>query len=437
MHHESGHRRARRASAGIAIAVLSITSWTAATAATPAGPAAPVGASDESFIADTFATGEELGGDLTIHVGAAMLLSTSQAYYGQEALKGIELAVEEIAAAGGPEFVIDTKDLAVSTTAGADAVREWGSDGDIHMAVAAGFFGTGSMIPLIDQYEIVTIDPGGGTSTTFQGKPFAWGGRAITPDDSLPGVVEYLKQEMPEATRWAVTGYDIGELTAGSVAKLEELAASAGAEIVGQSLVPLPSAGTPNYGQAIDQLREMDPDVIFNWVWGSDPAAFMRQYDLAGMDAVVVGPDFGASTVDIAGSAFDGYLFAYDYFDAQNPQNPWAEHFVSAFRERHGYDPDYYPANYYEDMFIFWELIQRTLANGGDVESGADLQAAMDENLEFASLYGAGDPTGTIAFDPDTHSVSFRPMGLFEVEDGAPKPLAYFNIDAAEFELAG
>ena len=26
---------------------------------------------------------------------------------------------------------------------------------------------------------------------------------------------------MPEATRWAVTGYDIGELTAGSVAKLE------------------------------------------------------------------------------------------------------------------------------------------------------------------------------------------------------------------------
>ena len=151
-----------------------------------------------------------------------MLLSTSQAYYGQQALKGLNLAAKEIKEAGGPEFTIETKDLAVSTTAGADAAREWGENGKIHMSLAAGFFGTGSMIPLIDQYKILTIDPGGGTSTAFQGKPFAWGGRAITPDDSLAGAVEYIKAKMPDAKRWAVTGYDIGELTKGTVAALAE-----------------------------------------------------------------------------------------------------------------------------------------------------------------------------------------------------------------------
>lgn len=405
----------------------------AGTAAGPAGSAAAE--ADAGFIKDTFATDTaNLGTGLEIEVGAAMLLSTSQAYYGQEALKGMEMAAAEIKAAGGPSFTFTTKDLAISTTAGADGAREWGEQGGIHMALASGFFGTGSMIPLIDQYKILTIDPGGGTSTAFQGKPFAWGGRAITPDDSLAGVVEYLKAAKPDAKRWAVTGYDIGELTKGSVAVLQALADEAGAEIVGQSLVALPSAGTPDYGKAIDQLRPMEPDVIFNWVWGSDPAAFMKQYALSGMDALVIGPDFGSTTVEIAGDAFDGYMFAYDYFDANNPQNPWAQHFVDAFRAEHGYDPDYYPANYYEDVYMLWEIVQRTLAAGGDVNNGDDLQAAMSENLEFPSLYGAGEATGTIAFDPTTHSTAFRPMGLFVLKDGKPEPVAYFNIGGAEYK---
>ncbi|MEI7991690.1 MAG: ABC transporter substrate-binding protein [Actinomycetota bacterium] len=388
------------------------------------------------FIKNTFAKDTaHLGGGLKIEIGAAMLLSTSQAYYGQEALKGMELAAAEIKAAGGPEFTFTTKDLAVSTTAGADGAREWGEKGKIHMALAAGFFGTGSMIPLIDQYKILTIDPGGGTSTVFQGKPYAWGGRAITPDDSLAGVVEYLKTAMPAAKRWAITGYDIGDLTKGTIAVLKALATSAGAEIVGQALVPLPSAGTADYPKAIDQLRSMKPDVIFNWVWGSDPAAFMKAYALSGMTAPVIGPDFGATTVDVAGSAFDGYMFAYDYFDAVNPQNPWAKHFVDAFRTKHGTDPDYYPANYYEDVYIFWEIVQRTLAAGGDVTNGADLQKAMLENLTFPSVYGTGDVTGSIAFDATSHSLAFRPMGLFVLKDGKPQPLAYFNIGGKDFKL--
>lgn len=423
--------------AGLVVAACGGDDETATTTAASAEPTADStsGAAGDDFIASTFATDTaNLGAGLEIEVGAAMLLSTSQAYYGQEALKGMEMAAAEIKAAGGPSFTFTTKDLAVSTTAGADGTREWGEAGKIHMALASGFFGTGSMIPLLDQYKILTIDPGGGTSTAFQGKPFAWGGRAITPDDSLAGVAEYLKVAMPDAKRWAITGYDIGELTKGTIAVLQALADEAGAEIVGQSLVPLPSAGTPDYGKAIDQLRAMEPDVIFNWVWGSDPAAFMKQYALSGMDAPVIGPDFGSTTVEIAGDAFDGYMFAYDYFDANNPQNPWAEHFVEAFRAEHGYDPDYYPANYYEDVYIFWEIIQRTLAAGGDVTNGDDLQKAMSENLEFASVYGAGDVTGSIAFDATSHSTAFRPMGLFVLKDGKPEPVAYFNIGGKEFQ---
>ena len=393
-------------------------------------------ADDPDFITTMFASdGGDLGGGQTIKVGAGLLLGTSQAYYGQQSKKGFELAAKEIEAAGGPKFEFDVKDLTITPTAGADVARAWGESG-IHLALAAGFFGTGSMIPIIAQHKIVTIDPGGGTSTTFQNKPFAWGGRAITPDDSLAGVVEYLKTEKPDAKRWAITGHDIGELTKGTIATLEKLAADAGAEIVGNALYALPGQGNVDYASVMSQLRGLEPDVIFNWAWGSDPAAFMKAYDTAGMEATVVGPDFGASTVDIAGDAFNGYQFAYDYFDATNPGNAWGEHFVKAFEEAYGESPDYYPANYYEDVFILWEVVKRVLADGGDLNDGDALEEAMKSDPTFPSVYGEGDPAGTIGFDPETHTLSNRPMGLFELQDGEPKPLAYFNIGGRDFEAA-
>jgi len=420
----------------------SATSAPAASSAAPSGGASTSASSANAnvdctdFIKKTFASdGGDLGGGRTIKAGAGLLLGTSQAYYGQQSQKGIDLAVKQIKEAGGPDFQFDVKDLTITPTAGADVARSWGGSG-IHLALAAGFFGTGSMIPVIAQDKILTFDPGGGTSTTFQGKDFAWGARAITPDDALPGVTEWLKKNKPDAKRWAIAGYDIGDLTKGSTKALEGLAASNGAQVVGQALFALPGQGTPDYPSIMGKLRGMNPDVIFLWTWGSDPAAFMKQYATSGMHAMVVGPDFGSSTVGIAGKAFDGYNFAYDYFDASSPGNAWGQCFVQAFRQEYKEDPDYYPANYYEDTFFLWETVKRVLKAGGDINDGDALQKALVSNLTLASVYGAGSPTGTITLDPGTHSVAKRPMGLFEVKDGKPKAAAYFNIAGADYNPA-
>lgn len=396
--------------------------------------------SDIDFIRQIFGgSAKAVGQGLTIPVGAGLLLSTSQAVYGQQSLKGMHLAAAQIKAAGGPTFTFNVKDLAASTTAGATAVTDWHAS-DIAMGLGAGFFAVGSMLPGMAQYKILVIDPGGGTSTVFQDKPYAWGGRAITPNDAFPGTLEWLKQKMPKASRFGVTGYNLGALTTGAVAQLNKQGPQfgpSGSHVVGETLVPEPGTGTDNWPAAIGALRNMNPDVIWNWVWGSDPAAFMKAYGPSGMSAPVIGPDYQASSDSLAGSAFYGYMFAFDYFDPKSPKNPWAQMFVKAYEASYNESPDYYPANYYEQMFVLWELVKRVIAAGGDIHNGADLQTALESKPTFASVYGTGSETGSLVWNTTTHTLAKRPMGLFKVGTGFKiEPLAYFNIGGVDFRLA-
>ena len=84
-----------------------------------------------------------------------------------------------------------------------------------------------------------------------------------------------------------------------------------------------------------------------------------------------------------------------------------------------------------------WDVIRRVLAKGGDINSGEELDAAFQEDLSAASVYGGDESTvGRYEIDPVTHSVIRRPMGVFERKDGVVTPLAYFDINGDEFRLA-
>jgi branched-chain amino acid transport system substrate-binding protein len=60
------------------------------------------------------------------------------------------------------------------------------------------------------------------------------------------------------------------------------------------------------------------------------------------------------------------------------------------------------------------------LAKGGDPTNTAQLQAALEANPEFPSLYGgSADQVGTVKFDVKEHTIS-KPMAVFKVENGKP-----------------
>lgn len=195
--------------------------------------------------------------------------------------------------------------------------------------------------------------------------------------------------------------------------------------------------GATDYSTAIQALKSANPDLVLTGLWGLDPGYFMKQYVTSGINKPVIGSEFTNVAAKVAGSAYDNYMYAYDFFDAYKPSNPWAALFVDDYRKTYGSYPDFYAANYYEDTFIVWDLIRRVLAKGGDPTSGTQLQDALEAKPRFPSLYG-GDATspGELVLDPTTHTPTRRPMGLFDYNSGNIKALAYFNIGGADFRLA-
>lgn len=392
---------------------------------------------DPDFIKKTFVKepGKAAGQGLEITIGATLLLSTFQAFYGQLSLRGMELAAEQIKAAGGPSFTFVSKDIAASTTAGADAVRDFASR-KIGMVLAGNIFNVGSMIGPLAQDKILGIDPGGGTATLFQKQPYAWGSRAVAPNDTFPIGLQYIKEKMPEVKKIALLNGNSGDFSKaleedfrGAVAKYGPPGAQVDVVIYTST-----NAGG-DFTAALTEMRQLQPDVLFAPLYGSDPASLMKRYATTGLKAKVFGADFAASTTKIAGSAMNGYMFAGDYFDA-DPQNDWGRYFISTYYAKYKEVPDYFPANYYETTFIFWELVKRVIAKGGDPNDGTALQDALMEDAKFLSVYGDGSPAGSIEFDTTTHTLSSRPMGVFEVTDNVPKALAYGNIGGRDFRLA-
>jgi branched-chain amino acid transport system substrate-binding protein len=394
-----------------------------------------------AFIKKTFnGGGPYSGAGLKYPFAAGLLLSTSQAPYGQASLKGIELATKQILAAGGPDFGYSVKDFAASTTAGATDMTAWGQS-HTPFCISCGFFDEGNIIAPAIEYKVLTTDPGGGNLPVFQGKPYIWGTRAITPSDAYGGVIQYLAAKMPNAKKIALAGASLGPLASQFTGALQKAITQyfPDAKIVAQEYTQASSSGTYDFAPTLAKLEGTNPDVILPFTWGTDPASFMKAYFNTSLTGKVIGPDYFATSAPLAGSAIEGYMFAYDYFNAAQPGNSWGEMFAEAYLQKYNEPPNYYPANYYENTFFLWQLIQRVLEKKGNPMSSEELQDALEEDTTLKSVYGQGSPTGSITISPTTHTPTSRPLGLFEVTStgttAIPKQLAAFNIGGGGFSM--
>lgn len=390
---------------------------------------------DVSQIADCIGPFDEAtsGGDLEVSIGAALSFSGPGAVFGELQSSGIELAVEHIEALGGPTIEILEKDIkSGEPTAGVQAVRDFAA-ADIPLVLSSYIGNLGTMQEPLAQNEILAMDPGGGTGVFAQGLDYFWGTRAVNANDNFGGVVEYIKSELPDAQKIASVVIDQGPAN-------ELVQADGDAAIEAGGLEPgvflTSPVGTTDWSSILQQLREDDPDVIWAQIVGDDPGYFMKQYATSGLEATVFIFEYTEPAADIAAGAYDDVYFAFDNFDVEAAGNCWTETFIEGYRNKFGKDPDYYAANYYETTFAMWDLIRRVLAEGGDVQSGAALQAALESNPEFASLYGGdADTPGVMALDPETHTLTSRLLSISRLEDGALVTLATSDIGGKDFAL--
>ena len=205
-------------------------------------------------------TPEELGAGKEWKIGATLSLSGPGAGAAAVEKKGIELAIKHIAAAGGPNIVVEYGD---NTTGGdpkaaANANTNLSEKG-IGVKLSDFADGLGAGFPTLLQYQILTIDAAAGTGTgPGVGFDFYWGARALTPFDGLPGVMAYIQATKPEAKTMAMISNDAGAANEFNAQYFAAQAASIGLELKYIDLVPY---GNQDFSATITKIQTEKPDV--------------------------------------------------------------------------------------------------------------------------------------------------------------------------------
>ena len=411
---------------------------TSTPAAGTAGSAPPAGDPGAELAKLLGIDAKTSGKGLTVDLGAVLALTGPGSFYGKTMSRGLDLAAKHIEAAGGPKFnyiYLDHK--SGDAAAGQAAITELGSKG-VGAKFASYVDDLGAMLAGTAQYKIFSLDGGGGTSIFGQGQPYFWGTRAITPNDPMPGLFQYLKATYPGKKTVGYVGWDIGEPANGVIRK-DILAKIAAAGLEFNGLYELVPVGGQDFSQVLPKIKSNEPDFLLVSNYGQDPGSFANQAATAGLKAIRIGFEFTPDGIKASKGTYDsdGYTFAYDYFDPKNPVSPMAKIFVKEFNAAHGEDPDFYAANFYENAFVMWEVMRRVIAKGGDIKSGDQLDKALRDNLTVVSVYGGDDKTvGSFTLDATTHSVTKREMGVFEYKSGTVTPKAFFGIGGEGYRKA-
>jgi len=370
----------------------------------------------------------------TYDVGVMVPLTGPGAIYGSHGTDIFKLAARDILALGGPTLNMIYKDnKSGDPQAGVQAMRELGA-AKVPMMLSSYVADLGAALPGIKEYKIFTVDGTGGTQLFAQNKPYFWGAIATSPNDAFPGALKYVAAKLPQVKKIGFVGWDLGPLSDLVMKNMQKEFASTGyTQVVDERT----KVGATDYSATIQKVKAGNPDIIFLSIYTEDVGYFLKQYATSGINKPVLGFTHSQAAAKIAGAAYEGLYFAFDYFDAERPPNPFAQYFVDSFKGMEGILPEYYPANFYEDSFILWECIRRVLQKGGNPKDGDQLEAALRSNPTFPSVYGgdSGKP-GVLAFDLDTHSVKKRPMMVSQYKAGKVTPLAFYDIHGADFRLA-
>ncbi|WP_211110326.1 transporter substrate-binding domain-containing protein [Acuticoccus mangrovi] len=194
---------------------------------------------------------------------------------------------------------------------------------------------------------------------------------------------------------------------------MQELIEARGGEVVGETYVPL-DAGEDAVSALIPKIRTAAPDVVFSTLVGTTAQAFYRLYDAAGFDRTrhpVASLTMAETEIATIGrAACTGHILAATYM--QTVDNAENARFVAAFKARFGADAT--TSIWSEAAYMQVHLFARALARVGSADPR---RIALDPlGDEFDT------PEGRVRVDVDTRHLWLTPRigiatgeGLFDI----------------------
>lgn len=348
-------------------------------------------------------------------LGMLLAMTGNGDYYGRVMSAGAELAAEQIKEMCGLDITISIEDhQSGDITAGSNGARSLINKDNTSAILSSYGNITSAIVPQIQQAEVLTFNPGGANDEQL-GFDYLWMGRMLFGVDPMPGCVDYVIETFPDIKKAALI---CNAENATSVYK--EMLPKMWPEKSGGEIVLLETAnvGVTDFSQVVTKVKASGAEVIFTTVSNNDLGYLLKQLREANIDIPVMGVEITDQQVELAGEAgLKDYYFGQDFFNVES-NNPFAKYFIETYRAKYGSDPDFYAANYYQNVFLLMYCMLDVVEEGGDISSGTALEKSMVKINSFPTVYGGENgELSYMSFTLEDHSCNL-PMGIYKIENG-------------------
>ncbi len=353
----------------------------------------------------------------TILFGEVGSLTGAQASFGVSTKQGIQMAIDEVNAAGG---------VVVSGKAKKIAVRVYDDQGKSEEAANA-------VTRLINQDKVVVIlgEVASSNSLAMAPKAQAAGIPMITPSSTNPKVTEVgdfifrvcfidpfqgtvmakFATETLKAQRVAVLKDNKSDYSLGLSQFFAETFTKMRGTIVAEEAY---SQGDTDFRGQLTAIKGKNPDAIYVPGYYTDVGVIARQARELGLKVPLLGGDGWESEklYELGGSAIAGSYFSNHY--SSNDPTPRVQNFIKGYEQKYGSKPDSLGALGYDAAMVAIEAIKRT----GSVD-GATLRDAIAQTKDHPGI------AGSITLDSARNAV--KPAVILQVKDDSAVYVATVN----------
>ncbi|MDW7651803.1 MAG: ABC transporter substrate-binding protein [Bacillota bacterium] len=339
-----------------------------------------------------------------IVIGAVFGLTGDIATFGQSSKEAIEMAVEEVNAAGGvlgrdvKVIFEDNKSLATETALAVEKLIE--SDNVVSVIGAIASTNTLAGAPVAQDAQIPMVSGTSTNETVTQQGDYIFRACFIDPFQGRVAA-QFALEDLDAKTAAILT--DVGsDYSMGLRDVFEESFIAGGGEVVEKAEFVVQDV---DFNSQLTLIKSKNPDVVFVPAYYNSVGLILAQAEELGIEATFIGTDGWDSPTlfDLAGEAANGHYFTNHYSpDADTPE---VKQFIESYGSKYGgKTPDALAALAYDAFYMTIDAIERA----GSTE-GPAIRDALAETEGFVGV------SGTITMDENRNPI--KSAVIIEIKD--------------------